>query len=328
MIRVVRVMSRYPAASTRIAAAEQASGENHNRLRAGLMHIRRWMMPAKETETLTNQYSGRIARAIDHLTPFPLVAARLHEMCQNGNQDVSGLVELIECDSVLASRVLASANSPLYGYARQISSIQHAVVVLGFRNVSRLAISLASNEVFAGDAHRVTTRQVLFQHSVGCACVARRLCEWQPDVDADVAYLSGILHDIGKLVLMEIAEAEDTVAWRADGGGNQNDNELARFGVCHSQIGKSCAEKWGLPAELCAAIGYHHAPHLAPHSSDLAAVVGSANRLARHFGMGLGGELSESDWEAIAEINSDIDLEIIEADARPEFESITSACRP
>ena len=85
-----------------------------------------------------------------------------------------------EADPDVIERILSVANSPLYGYSRQIDSISHAVVILGLRNIARLAVSFAAENMYASGGTSSRFCQELYKHSLGCALVARTLTERDP----------------------------------------------------------------------------------------------------------------------------------------------------
>ena len=269
------------------------------------------------------KYRQRVLQAIENLQPFPSVATNLFQLCQKDDQNVAELVEMIECDPVIAMKVLSTANSPLYGYSRQVASIQHAVVILGFRNVSRLAISFATSEVFSGGG-KARGRQSLFYHSLGCASVARQLADEGGEIDADLAYLGGVMHDVGKLVLFDVVADEhpDILSEQMDDQRDQWERE--RFGISHSDIGMKCGERWGLPPEICTAIGFHHNPHQAPQHQPLATLINRANKKTIQWGLGAPDSPAVNTCDSSSPTEDDCD-ELREA-ASKEFEILLSVC--
>ena len=155
-----------------------------------------WSIPKSSLELLDE---------LPELKPFPAAAAQLMSECQDPNLSPKRVAEIVGSDPVLAAKLMKIANSPLYGYAGKIRTIEHSVVVLGMTGIRHLSLSLAGAELFAeGEALTADQRQALWHHSLQVASAARQLaghCECS-QLDAEEAFLAGIFHDIGKLVFL------------------------------------------------------------------------------------------------------------------------------
>ena len=193
------------------------------------------------------------------IRPFPATAAQVVSMCSNSESKLSEITQLVECEPAIAIKILSVANSPLYAATRQITSINHAMVVLGYRTVTQLALSVASGPLFtAGDPKLMKHRAQLFNESLGVATVSRIFAETFELVDPSEAFLGGMMLDVGKLYFFDVSPT--TYLEILQQGNHQRVVELENevLGVTHPLVGAQCGRQWGLPAPINCAIKDHH----------------------------------------------------------------------
>ena len=269
------------------------------------------------------------------LRPFPAVATRVVAACQDPSTSSKDLVRIIRCDPAIAARLLSVANSSMYGCSGRIRTVDHAVVVLGFRSVAQLALTAAGAALFAQGTAAARERAALWNHSLGVATVARLVAGHVPGLLAEEAFLAGIFHDVGKLFFYDLAhEQYAAVHQRVESsqestGASIVAEELNVFGITHPEVGQQCGEAWGLTDEINLAIGYHHEPDEVPDYYELVAVIRAADLLAYAWQIGsscravdIGGAralLEELD------VSEDV-LEQVRAAAPEAFAEIRQAC--
>jgi len=226
--------------------------------------------------------------------PFPTAVAQLVAACQDPDSTAGDLERIVKCDPALAVRVLRMANSPLYGLSSEAKTVQHAVSVLGLRQLRNVAEAIAGAGMFAQGDTAARQREELWTHSLGRATVARLLTDYVPNVTADDAFLAGILHDIGKLLLYDVVPEEYQKMVLSYHGNELIQQELFLLDVSHAEIGLQSAESWCLPEGIQTAVGYHHRPYDAVAHIELVALIHIANQLAKCWGIG-------SNWNVCAE---------------------------
>ncbi len=273
------------------------------------------------------QISDRVQTIIlnlDNLRPFPAVATRLLDLCNEAEADVDMIVQLVECEPTIAVRVLSLANSPFYGATRPISTISHALVVLGLRSLSQIAVSIAAGQLFdngSRETHEI--RQSIFSHSIGCATVSRLLARLTDDVDEDQAFLSGVMHDVGKLILFDACVDAGDMAPAPAGfhGPLTAEGELAAFGFTHADTGRQCGTVWGLPPDINRAISDHHLP-IESVESPLSRVTIIANHLSKAWTLGLD-EASRFDPDQnLCNVIDGLDVPQLEDNAKSMFSAV------
>ncbi len=176
------------------------------------------------------------------------------------------LKELIEVDPPLCAKVLSRANSAFYGFKREISSIQEAIVFIGYNAVNELALSLKVGKLFEKDRSLLFySRKALWAHSLAVAVCAKLIYRKEYGERGDNIYSTALLHDLG--VIVEEQHAHDAfktaieTCERSGGGFLAAERELNGFG--HPEIGEALASQWSLPAWMGGSIRAHHEPSLA-----------------------------------------------------------------
>jgi len=275
-----------------------------------------------------NTQTNAVLAALDDLTslrPFPTVATRLLQL-SDADADLTELAGIIECDPAVSLHLLRVANSSVYGFSGQIRSVQHAVVILGFREVRNMALGLASGQVFGQGGQQQGAE--LWQHSLGCAAVARSLATYYPGASPDEAFLGGILHDVGKLIFFDVIP-DDYASTTADLDPYMIAQvETDSFGITHQEIGQHCADEWELPMELNDVIRFHHDFDEPEVESDLLDVVKAANCLARYWELG-SGETQTEETEPTEQLGlklSEPELQQVRESAEAGYEALCASC--
>lgn len=224
-------------------------------------------------EAITQQrVRARLSESIE-IAPLPVSSQRLLSL--KSKEDVSGteLAQVIETDPSLASQVISWANSPYYGAPGSIRSIQDAVIrVLGFDLTMNLALGLALSRQIRLPKDGVHGHRHFWRDALTRALLVEKLVKKMPPLSrpyTGLAYLGGLLHNFGYLVLAEVFPPYFSLYCR-----NQEANphvppmylERFLFGITREQIASYLFTTWGLPDEMCVAVRQQHNPHYTgPH---------------------------------------------------------------
>jgi HD-like signal output (HDOD) protein len=229
----------------------------------------------------------RIAQRVNNIPTLPIVMARVIELVDNPNTTAAQLAEFISRDQALTIKILKLANSAFYGFPQKIGTINLAIVVLGFESVKDLGLSAAVIETFQngqyGDNFDLNK---FWEHSVAVAAGCKILSRGANINIAGEIFVAGLLHDIGKLVLLRFLTEEFNQAVET---ARQKQMELYKaelesLGFSHADVGGWLAERWNLPFHQSNAIYYHPYPWLSFREPNLAMVVNFANILAHRAG--------------------------------------------
>ncbi len=232
-------------------------------------------------------------KVVDRLPPIPGATGRLLAILAKRDLEVKDIVKLVENDPVLAGRILALANSGAYGRRRNIDSVKHAVAFVSVPAIRRNALSWAMGSVFrhfhtADNAAWSTMR--FMTHSEHTATLCDLFCDYLPVQNAEAAYMVGLMHDIGKLVIaMANHEAPGEVLDFARLTGTPMvEAERELLGINHPEISGMVAERWHLPESIGDAVHRHHNPEPDDTSSaPLSLVVAHANDVVHSIGLGI-----------------------------------------
>ena len=139
---------------------------------------------------------------VKSLPTLPDVIHKVLSLVQGEDATAKTLGDLISYDQAISTRLLKVANSAYYGFMREIATVQHAIVALGFREVRSLVLGITVFDAMKKSSRETSIiREDFWMHSVGCALAGQIICKKVEGVDTDIAFTSSILHDIGKLVL-------------------------------------------------------------------------------------------------------------------------------
>lgn len=212
-------------------------------------------------------FSGKILRTLENmreLPSIPAVAAAALSAVDDPNLSASSISKLIERDPALTARTLAVANSPFYGFARRISTVELAVVMLGMTTIKEIIISVILQRVFARVRPALLDVRAFWRYSVFCGTTSRVFARKLGYRIAGEAFVAGLIHDIGVLIEAQFFPKEFTVLReiQATAGCSFIEAELEVFSTDHTHIGAWFAAKWQLPKQLIDSIKWHHTPAL------------------------------------------------------------------
>ena len=225
-----------------------------------------------------------ILASVDKMRPMPTSVTRILVALDDSNNTAGIISDLIGLDQALAASVLQLANSASMGFANVCSSLTDAVMRLGFKRVRVLVLGAASSGPLTRrlNGYRLGAGE-LWNHSVATAVTSQWLSRFLHYPDPEEAYVAGLLHDMGKLILdqymmidytriIDLMRNYNLALWQV---------EEKLLGIDHSMVGSLMAQKWNFPVSLIDAIRYHHAPSLARTKQQLGAIINMANALAK-----------------------------------------------
>ncbi len=241
-------------------------------------------------------------RNIKNLPTIPKVVLEVNEMLRTHSGDISRLTEIVGRDQGLTTKILAVANSPLYGLPRNVSSLEFGIMLLGMGEISNIVTALSLASVVKGGETKDFDYMDFWTHSmlVGTAAkdIAKRLGFTEIAGDAFVA---GMLHDIGIQLIARYfpMQYEKIVTMVNENNISHYKAEMAILGITHEDIGQFLITKWNLPNNLADVLKYHHYPAKIDKENITLNVVHLADIMTKLFDIGnfvwdVGVELDES----------------------------------
>ncbi len=205
-----------------------------------------------------------VIQQLNTLPTLPSVAARLLQITVRSDTQATEVVQLIESDPALASRIIALATRASTGVSKRAATLSKAVVLLGFDAVRNAVLSIKVFEALEHnrkDGDQVFDRTGFWKHSLAVACASKLL---MPHVDSRIdpeeAFICGLLHDLGKIVLdTALPKSFNRIVQLTEASmANIADVERKVLGVDHTVVGRRLAEKWSLPDSIVETIWLHH----------------------------------------------------------------------
>ncbi len=224
---------------------------------------------------------------------FPPVMAKLVEISNDQNASIDDLSRTVKTDPGISAKVLGIVNSALYGLRRKVTSVSEAVVYLGFDEVKRLALGVTVFEkMFKPGKKKQFDRIFFWRHCLCVASLSMSIAEEIQSVNPGEAYISGLLHDLGKILfdLQGRVNYGDFMTTLAKSAGPMIEEEREIMGMGHDDLGAYYSSLWKLPESLSLAIQYHHQRYdhldLSKEESLLISIVSLADFLSWTQGMG------------------------------------------
>ncbi|GAB4559198.1 MAG: HDOD domain-containing protein [Anaerolineae bacterium] len=266
----------------------------------------------------------------ERLPSLPQTTLKALDIINDPLFDVKELARVIGLDETLATRLLQWANSPFYGLRYKVATIERAILVVGTAAIRDLLLAASVSEMVNRKMPGYgLERGDLWRHSVAVAAGAQWLAQRERYDRPDQAFVAGLMHDIGKLVIDELLRLERT--WRNEWHELQQRGmsflELERevTGMDHAQLGGRIAEHWNLPELLREAIACHHDPASAENDQRLATIVHLADAGALMLGVGLGHDGLSYDVDVPSSKAIDLDDETFQAMMDHQAKSVEEA---
>jgi putative nucleotidyltransferase with HDIG domain len=245
----------------------------------------------RSREPITDSAEG-IASAIREVPPLPAAAQRLCAMADQPDADMRDMAMIITADAALTARILRVANSAFYGLSRRIATVPHAISILGMHSVRNIALA-ASVFGYGQGAAPPFDMTAFWKHCAAVATAARQIARLLKLKDPEEAFVGGLLHDIGRVVLASHwRERYTEVLLQARQSGEPLAAvETELLGSNSAEVGRMLCEHWQLPETLCEVVARHHDDVAAVDSGGvndarMFLAVAAANSLAKLAGIG------------------------------------------
>jgi HD-like signal output (HDOD) protein len=227
---------------------------------------------------------------VDRLPSLSPAVNRLLGMLAKRDIDLGMLGRTINSDPSLCGHILSAANSAFFSRGTQVKAIDQAVARLGLTKLRRIALSKSVSRIFrtlrAPEGWSMTRFQL---HSAATGAAAELLCDFLPVEDSENAFLGGLMHDIGKVLIAcgqpaQYAEIEKLVL---ESGRDRIEFEREILGTDHAELSGLAVAKWELPFPLSRAVAHHHDPELPREFGDvsLSAALKAADQFTNSLGI-------------------------------------------
>jgi len=242
----------------------------------------------------------RVLRCLGKLPPFSPVLNRVLASIAHEDVSFSAVSDLIEKDTVLAGNILKIVNSALYGRRGTVSSVRHAVSLLGINKIRNAVLSMSIARMWASVRTPPGWSMTRFNmHSVAVAILCDLLAQYTSVEYGEGAFIAGLLHDVGLLLIAVAVPDEYSTVEKLyrQGGRSWCDCELDIFGFTHPEISAEALTAWNLPEPIRECVVEHHTIAGRALASDvrLATLLFAANGYVNHAGLTVHSEFSDAD---------------------------------
>ncbi len=231
---------------------------------------------------------------------------QLQEAINNPEVSFADIAAIINNDSSLCLRLLKIANSSFYSFPTKIETITQAVTVIGTNQLRDMVLATTVLKSFKGISDSLINMDLFWRHSITCGLASRIIATYRREPNVDRFYVSGLMHDIGRLILyikipkqaikaLNLSQAKDKLL---------HATEHDVIGYDHAAVGGALLRAWKLPESLEEAVAFHHSPSSATRYPSEAAVVHLADIIANALQIGSSGEffvqpLDTAAWEVV-----------------------------
>lgn len=215
---------------------------------------------AKKDDCKPFFFNGQAAACVEEFAPLPAVAMRVLDMVVNPDSRTADIEAVIQGDVSLVAAILKLANSAFYGFRRKVSTLRHALVLIGKSEVQSLVLSRVMLRAFK--VQEGSQRQMMvgvWQHSLECALASECIAE-QCDADEPGYFIGGMLHDIGRLIVIQkvLKVADDLTRYSVLIQGHSLQEEFDFLGCGHNDLGSQLLRRWMFPPQLVEMVQEHH----------------------------------------------------------------------
>lgn len=243
---------------------------------------------------------------VKEIVSLPDIYQKLMEVIDNPLSSAADVADVIGCDPGLTARLLRIVNSAFYSFPSKIDTVSRGVTILGTKELCDLALATSVINMFDGALDGLVDMNLFWHHSMGCGIFARKLALLRHEPNAERFFVMGVLHDIGRLILLSHApEIIRTAIMRASRSRNTlyvTEKQLLNF--THADVGAALLNAWKLPASHQEAVAFHHKPSKSRRFKLEASIIHVADILATATTMGSSGNVLVPDlvpaaWEQL-----------------------------
>lgn len=224
------------------------------------------------------------------LPTLPHVATKVMRLVGDPTTSAKDLQEAIITDQGMTGQILKIANSAMFGMKREVKTLTHAIMLLGFDTIRSIVVAAASKNMYTGKSSTGFKEKLIWENSIGSALIARGIAEQFADMDKEEAFIGGLMHNIGKTVLNTKLPDEYSQVMATAYNENQPIHIVERdqLGFDHAELGYCVVKQWNLSDSLAMSVRHYLEPLKAPEEfRGITAVVSMGERFCLDLGLGV-----------------------------------------
>jgi len=242
-------------------------------------------------EKLMSDLRNNIAYQEIKLPEIPSTVFELNEVIANPLASADDIARIVSKSPSLAASLLKIVNSPVYASPTRIDTISRAVTLIGTQEISGLALGISTISIFKDIPEDMIDMHLFLKHSLACGIISRVLCAYKNIIQTEQLFVSGLLHDIGRLILYKYyPEQAKKILIRSESSKELlHQEEKIGLGCKHTDIGRDLLKKWEIPFSIEDNVFYHHNPSDADNPTH-ATIVHLADIIVHSLEIGTSGE--------------------------------------
>lgn len=229
-----------------------------------------------------------VLKRVTTLSPMPKILTEVLDLLKDVNTSPQTLAKAISKDQNIVIKILTIANSPFYGFAKRISSIDYAVMLLGFNEIRNIIMAMSVMEAMKNKSDQFMDQKNFWMHSYITGTIAKKLATdlGFKQLNGE-AFVAGLLHDMGISVIHRYFHSDFTsILENVKNGMRYLEAENLFLGMDHQNICYTLLKNWNIPDMLCQVVKIHHTPFINDSSKELAAIVHFADFMTQKLKVG------------------------------------------
>jgi len=225
---------------------------------------------------------------VNNLPSIPLIINEVNRLIEEPGASATKLAQIINKDQAMVTKILSVANSPLYGIPRRVSTIDFAIIILGFNHIKNIIIALSMIDAFKSVTGEKFEQQKYWLHSLIVATLSKKIADDLGHRTGGEVFTAGLLHDLGIPIIFKYFNKDyvDIITSAESSGNSIYETESIFLGLTHAKIGRFLIDKWNLPLSLANSIEYHHNPSKCPTDPVVPAIIHLADIITQKFEKG------------------------------------------
>jgi putative nucleotidyltransferase with HDIG domain len=247
---------------------------------------------------------NKLLEKLNDIPTLPIVASKVNELINNPNSSAADIANVLKKDQVLTAKILKLINSPYYSIPGGVTDVQRALAFLGFNTLAQLVLSLSVFSLFPSDGNEEFPLLQFWRHALATAVCSEVIAKRVKYPKPAECFTCGLLHDVGKVVMYQIAKDMmlEVIRYAKENKKSFVEAESALDVPGHAFLGEYIAAKWGLPQVIRSAIRYHHldvrqAATILQSNKPAIHIVALANALVVEMAIGHSGDYSNGNLQ-------------------------------
>ncbi|HPN37638.1 MAG TPA: HDOD domain-containing protein [Melioribacteraceae bacterium] len=226
--------------------------------------------------------------SVNNLPSIPLIINEVNRVIEDPGASAAKLAKIINKDQAMVTKILSLANSPLYGIPRRVSTIDFAIIILGFNHIKNIIIALSMIDAFKSVKGERFDQQKYWVHSLMVATLSKKIADDLGHRTGGEVFTAGLLHDLGIPIIFKYFNNDyiEITKIAEESGTSIFENESNILGLTHAQVGRFLIDKWNLPVGLANSVQFHHQPGKCPTDVVVPAIIHLADIITQRFEKG------------------------------------------